>query len=89
MANTRLINLKQAITPVERKRVRRANGAEMVPHRCTRCRGTGQAPCQVCAGSGETLRGRDLFGRLQFSRCCGCFGTKSTRCSACGGVGWV
>lgn len=90
MSPTRLINLKQVVTtPVERKRARRSGVAETVLRRCHRCRGTGQAVCQICSGSGEVLRGKDLFGRFQYARCCGCFGTKSTRCPTCGGMGWV
>jgi hypothetical protein len=89
MAPTRLINLKQQTNPVERKRARRVTECEPVPHRCHRCRGTGQAVCPICAGAGMVATGKDLFGRFQYARCCGCFGTKTTRCTTCGGLGWT
>lgn len=89
MATNRLINLTQTTTTVERKRARRTVAVETALRRCHRCRGTGHATCQICAGAGEVLRGRDLYGRFTYTRCCGCFGTKTTRCPTCGGMGWV
>jgi hypothetical protein len=88
MPRSRLIKLEQPVQ-VEAPHRRRRGEVPHVLHRCHRCRGTGQAACQVCGGSGETVKGRDIFGRIEHSRCCGCFGTKSTRCSACGGTGWT
>lgn len=89
MSPTRLISLTQTPTKVERKRARRNLVVETALRRCHRCRGTGQAVCQICSGAGEVMRGRDIFGRFQYARCCGCFGTKSTRCPTCGGLGWT
>lgn len=88
MPRSRLIKLT---TPkqIERKRDRREGGMEVVLRRCTRCRGTGQAVCQICAGSGMVMAGRDVFGRVQYARCSGCFGTKTIRCTTCGGTGWL
>ena len=56
--------------------------------RCHRCRGTGQAPCQICAGSGEVLKGKTYNGGPIFMRCQGCFGRKVNRCNVCCGEGF-
>jgi DnaJ-class molecular chaperone len=59
-----------------------------VKRRCPRCHGTGRAPCQFCSGSGQTVKGRDAFGKAIYDRCVGCFGTKVRRCATCGGEGF-
>jgi len=84
----RLLNVHQP-PKTEHKAPSRRKRAEHVLRRCHRCRGTGNAPCQICGGAGEVFRGRDLFGKAQHNRCAGCFGTKSTRCSTCAGIGWT
>jgi len=57
--------------------------------RCQRCRSTGRAPCQICGGTGQVIRGKDYNGHPLFGRCEGCLGVKTTRCSACGGEGFI
>lgn len=90
MPKSRLIKLNAPITkPLARKRDKREDAIQVVMRRCTRCRGTGQAVCQICGGAGAVMTGRDVFGRLQQTRCAGCFGTKCTRCVTCAGTGWV
>lgn len=66
-----------------------AKKEEPVKRRCHRCRGMGRAPCQICNGAGEVIKGRDNLGNPQYARCDGCFGLKTNRCSACGGEGFV
>jgi len=56
--------------------------------RCSRCRGSGRAPCSVCNGRGEVMKGTDLRGLPTFVKCNGCFGTKTIRCGACAGEGF-
>lgn len=60
-----------------------------VKQRCTRCRGSGRALCQICGGSGQVFKGQDIHGTAQYDRCSGCFGNKSARCNTCGGEGWA
>jgi len=62
---------------------------EHVKQRCHRCRGTGRAPCPICNGTGQVLKGRDRLGHAEYGRCEGCFGLKTTRCSNCGGEGFA
>lgn len=88
MSPFRLIDLQQPVK-AERKRARRNRGEETVLRRCHRCRGTGQAACPICAGSGEVFKGQNMFGKPQYGQCGGCYGTKATRCSTCGGMGWL
>jgi hypothetical protein len=90
MPRSRLIKLTTPIPkPIERKRERRQGTVEVVLRRCTRCRGTGQAVCPICAGAGMVMTGKDVFGRLVYGRCSGCFGTKTIRCTTCAGTGWL
>jgi hypothetical protein len=90
MPKSRLIKLNAPIVkPLARKRDKREDAVQVIMRRCTRCRGTGQAVCQICSGAGAVMTGRDVFGRLQQTRCAGCFGTKCTRCVTCAGTGWV
>ncbi len=65
----------------------RKKQALYVKRRCHRCAGTGHAPCPICSGSGQAIKGKDFNGRLQFGRCDGCFGNKTRLCSACNGEG--
>ncbi len=67
----------------------RQNKPEQVKRRCHRCRGAGRAPCEICKGSGEVMKGRDIHGKQLFARCDGCFGLKTIRCSVCGGEGFL
>ena len=60
-----------------------------VKRRCHRCRGNGRAPCEICKGTGEVVKSRDIHGRPISSRCDGCFGLKAIRCTVCGGEGFV
>ena len=62
--------------------------ADVHKQRCSRCRGTGRAPCSICNGKGEVLRGTDHHGKPLFAKCGGCFGTKTVRCTACAGEGF-
>jgi len=62
--------------------------AEHHKQRCSRCRGSGRAPCSICNGRGEVMKGTDLRGLPTFIKCNGCFGLKSVRCSACAGEGF-
>jgi DnaJ-class molecular chaperone len=64
------------------------NKAEAL-HRCGRCRGTGRADCQFCAGKGTTVQGQDIFGNPKSANCSACFGLKTTRCAACAGQGFL
>lgn len=90
MPRSRLIKLTApAAKPLARKREKRQLLAETVLRRCARCRGTGQAVCQICGGAGAVVAGKDVFGRFTQARCAGCFGTKCNRCTSCGGTGWV
>jgi hypothetical protein len=84
----RLLNVHEP-PKADPHRPHRKGQAQHVLRRCHRCRGTGRAPCQVCNGAGDVLRGRDLFGKAQYSKCGGCFGTRSCRCSTCAGLGWT
>ncbi len=84
----RLLNVHEP-PKTEPKGPRRRGQPDHVLRRCHRCRGTGRAACQICSGAGDVLRGRDIFGRAQYTRCCGCFGTRTIRCSTCAGVGWT
>jgi DnaJ-class molecular chaperone len=56
--------------------------------RCNRCRGSGQAPCPICNGRGEVMRGTDPRGLPLFTKCNGCYGRKTVRCAACAGEGF-
>jgi hypothetical protein len=90
MPRSRLIKLTAPVAkPLARKREKREYLAETVMRRCARCRGTGQAICQICGGAGAVMTGKDIFGRIQQVRCAGCFGTKCSRCVTCAGTGWV
>jgi len=60
-----------------------------IPRRCHRCRGSGNASCQICLGAGQIVTGRDIFGKTTTTACQGCFGRKFTRCSICNGEGFV
>lgn len=62
---------------------------EKPKRRCHRCQGMGRAPCQICNGTGEVIKSRDVYGKPISSRCDGCFGVKSSRCTVCGGEGFV
>lgn len=62
---------------------------EPVKRRCHRCRGMGRAPCEICKGAGEVIKGRDVHGKPIMSRCDGCFGLKTIRCPVCGGEGFI
>jgi hypothetical protein len=75
--------------PLARKRDKREEAVQVIMRRCTRCRGSGQAVCQICGGAGAVMTGKDVFGRIQQARCAGCFGTKCSRCVTCAGTGWV
>jgi DnaJ-class molecular chaperone len=57
--------------------------------RCHRCNGSGIAPCRICGGSGQVLKGRSINGAPEFIRCDGCYGRKSGRCSACHGQRFI
>jgi hypothetical protein len=35
--------------------------------RCSRCRGTGDAPCGICGGVGKVPKGCDAHGHTRFS----------------------
>jgi DnaJ-class molecular chaperone len=90
MPRSRLIKLNAPVAkPLARKRDKRDDAVQVIMRRCTRCRGTGQAVCQICNGAGAVMAGRDVFGRIQQVRCAGCFGSKCTRCVTCAGTGWV
>ncbi len=90
MPKSRLIKLNAPVAkPLARKRDKREEAAQVFLRRCARCRGTGQAVCQICGGAGAVMTGKDVFGRIQQVRCAGCFGTKCTRCVTCAGTGWV
>lgn len=58
-------------------------------HRCSRCRGTGDAPCGVCGGSGKLPKGCDAHGHTMYGLCEGCLGRKTVRCPTCGGERFV
>jgi len=62
---------------------------QAIKRRCHRCYGSGNAPCQICGGSGEVLMGKDIHGKLKFGRCSSCYGTRTRRCSYCNGEGMV
>jgi hypothetical protein len=90
MPKSRLIKLNAPIAkPLARKRDKREEAVQVIMRRCTRCRGSGQAVCQICGGAGAVMTGKDVFGRIQQARCAGCFGTKCSRCVTCAGTGWV
>jgi hypothetical protein len=57
--------------------------------RCSRCRGTGDAPCGICGGVGQVPKGADTEGHTMFARCDGCLGRKTVRCPTCGGERFV
>jgi hypothetical protein len=57
--------------------------------RCHRCRGYGDAPCRICGGAGQVLKGSTAGGHPQFGRCDGCLGRKMVRCPTCGGDRFV
>lgn len=88
MSPSRLIDLQKPVK-IERKRARRSREEEPVLRRCHRCRGTGQAVCQICSGAGMAFKGRNVFGKAEYGQCAGCYGTKSARCPTCAGMGWL
>lgn len=53
--------------------------------RCHRCHGSGRAPCTICNGKGQSVKGRNLEGLPIFGQCEGCVGLKTSRCTSCGG----
>ncbi len=56
---------------------------------CIRCHGTGRAPCQICNGTGQVLRGLEANGAPRFGGCTGCLGIKLAKCQSCGGEGFT
>jgi len=70
-------------------RMKKRNAAQDIKRQCHRCRGTGLAPCRICAGSGRVMVGKNLNGSAIFDRCSGCLGRKTGRCSHCGGEKFV
>ena len=73
---------------MERNMLGQKNDAS-AKRRCHRCRGSGRAPCQICNGAGQMLKGKDHLGKPKFDRCDGCFGMKTTRCAVCNGEGMI
>jgi hypothetical protein len=73
----------------QRFRTSRQTEAPYERQRCNRCRGYGDAPCRVCGGAGQVLKGADADGHPRFGRCDGCFGRKMVRCPTCAGERFV
>ena len=72
-----------------KKPAKRVQAAPTFKRRCSRCRGTGYAPCQICGGNGEVVVSYSVSGAPTFRNCSGCSGTKRSKCMTCGSQGFV
>ncbi len=55
---------------------------------CNRCHATGRIQCEICAGKGQVIIGRDTRGYPKYGQCGACYSTKMMRCRTCGGTGY-